>query len=262
LNFRRDHFKTTTVPLTFSTETKQLALFKGLAVLEFTRWLAEDVHRMGKLMFANGVPYRFTYLCPWLDVLGTETDWLQARQYRPASLATMDLWRATSGAKPYVLLMNTDYDTFTPDLVEKYFQRALFYGMWPGFFSHNASENPYWQNPRWYERDRSLFQKYIPLIRETAEAGWQPVPHASCANANLLIERFGPTPDGSVYLTLFNDTPEPQTGTVLIDAAALGVSQALSPKASLGSVPVAADNGWRLELPPQAAALWQFGKKL
>jgi len=64
LNFRRDHFRSTTVPLTFSPETKQPALFKGLAVFEFTRWLAGDVHRMGKLMFANSVPYRFTYLCP------------------------------------------------------------------------------------------------------------------------------------------------------------------------------------------------------
>jgi len=41
-------------------ETKRLVLFKGMAIFEFTRWLAEDVHRMGKLMFANRVPYRFT----------------------------------------------------------------------------------------------------------------------------------------------------------------------------------------------------------
>jgi hypothetical protein len=54
----------------------------------------------------------------------------------------MDLLRSMSGAKPYLLLMNTDYDRFTPDLVEKYFQRCLFYGMWPGFFSHNAADRP------------------------------------------------------------------------------------------------------------------------
>jgi len=73
LNFRRDHFRYTTVPLTFDSDSKRPALFKGLAVFEFTRWFCEEVHRLGKLTFANGVPYRFTFLCPWLDVLGTET---------------------------------------------------------------------------------------------------------------------------------------------------------------------------------------------
>ena len=40
LNFRREHFRFSTVPLTFSAETKEPVLFKGLAVYEFTRWLA------------------------------------------------------------------------------------------------------------------------------------------------------------------------------------------------------------------------------
>jgi hypothetical protein len=216
------------------------------------------VHGLGKLMFANGVPYRFAYLCPWLDVLGTETDWLQSGRYHPASLTTMDLWRTLSGAKPYLLLMNTDYDRFTSELVEKYFQRALFYGMWPGFFSHNAAENPYWENPRWYERDRPLFLKFIPLIRDTAEAGWQPLVRASSDNPDLLVERFGPRPDGTVFLTLFNDSSEEQGGTIRLDAAGLGLPESVSPKALLGPAPKAVDGGWRLELAPQTAALWRL----
>src|SRR5947207_10447358 len=100
---------------------------------------------MGKLMFANGIPCRFTVLCPWLDVMGTETDWQQEGRYEPASDAQMCLWRTMSGQKPYLLLMNTNFDTFSPERVEKYFQRSLFYGMFPGMFSHNAADNPYWQ---------------------------------------------------------------------------------------------------------------------
>lgn len=53
-----------TVPLTFTSDTRQPALFKGLAVFEFTRWISDDVHRLGRLVFANGVPYRFGFLCP------------------------------------------------------------------------------------------------------------------------------------------------------------------------------------------------------
>lgn len=222
LNFRREHFKHTTVPLTFDKDTRRPALFKGLAVYEFTRWLSEDVHAMGKLMFANGVPYRFTFLCPWLDVLGTETDWLRNGKYSPASDKTMSLWRTMSGKKPYVLLMNTDYDALTPDLVERYFQRCLFYGMFPGMFSHNASENPYWRNPKWYNRDRALFKKYIPLAKRIAEAGWEPVTHAACANGNIWVERFGPDENGTAYFTLYNDTQETREGELSLDHRALG----------------------------------------
>lgn len=219
LNFRREHFRFTTVPLTFASDTKQVALFKGLSVFEFTRWMSEDVHRMGKLMFANSVPYRFTFLCPWLDVMGTETDWLRGGEYQPASIAQMDLWRTLSAGKPYLLLMNTDYDQFTPDRVELYFQRCLFYGMWPGFFSHNAAENPYWQNPKWYERDRPLFKRYLPVIRRLAEAGWQPVTGMTCDNHKLLVERFGPDANGAQRFTVYNATAEPQSGILEVDGA-------------------------------------------
>jgi hypothetical protein len=109
--------------------------------------------------------------------------------------------------------------------MEKYFQRSLFYGMFPSMFSHNAAENPYWQNPKWYNRDRALFKKYQPLIKSVAEAGWQPVTHARCDNPRVFVERFGPRTGGAVYLTLFNDTATPQSGTLTVDIAALGFTQ-------------------------------------
>lgn len=256
LNFRREHFRFSTVPLTFSAETKQPALFKGLAVYEFTRWLAEDVHKMGKLVFANGVPYRFTWLCPWLDVLGTETDWLRDGKYHPVPVETTDLWRTMAGGKPYLLLMNTDYDKFATPLVEKYFQRALFYGVWPGFFSHNAADNPYWKNPKWYERDRPLFQKYIPLIRRVAEAGWQPATHASCENEALLLERFGPDSNGNEYLTLFNQSHDSRTGTVTIDT-----SPGTLPEALFGPSPEKAGENWNITLRAEEVAVWRISRQ-
>ncbi|MBN2507845.1 MAG: hypothetical protein JXQ71_14245 [Verrucomicrobia bacterium] len=263
LNFQRAHFAESTVPLTFDGATKRPALFKGLAVFEFTRWLAEDVHGLGRLMFANGVPYRFAFLCPWLDVLGTETDWLRGGQYQPPALAQMDLWRTLSGAKPYLLLMNTDYDAFTPDLVERYFQRALFYGMFPGMFSHNAADNPYWQTPRWYNRDRPLFKRYLPIVKRVAEAGWHPVPHATCNNPHILLERFGPHAAGAVFLTVYNDTPQPQAGTVRVDAPALDLPAALRPRELLtGTLAEPANHGakdgWRLQLNPHTVGVLRF----
>ena len=256
LNFRREHFRYTTVPLTFSSESKQPALFKGLAIYEFTRWFCDEVHRLGKLTFANGVPYRFTYLCPWLDVLGTETDWVTNGKYRPVSDEQMSLWRTMSGAKPYLLLMNTDYDIFTSAMVERYFQRSLFYGMFPGMFSHNAADNPYWQNPKWYNRDRALFKKYLPLIKAVAEAGWQPVTCAECGS-RILVERFGSSPTDGLYLTLLNDTDSKQSGTLRIDAAALGLKRATRGRELISGSQINESLSWQFEFLPQEAKVVQ-----
>jgi hypothetical protein len=251
LNFRRDHFAFSSVPLTFTTDTHVPALFKGLAVFELTRWLGQEVHRLGKLMFANGVPYRFSFLCPWLDVMGTETDWVRNGEYYPASDEQMCLWRTLAGAKPYLLLMNTDYDVFNPSMVERYFQRSLAYGMFPGMFSHNAAENPYWRNPKWYNRDRPLFKKYLPLIKQVSEAGWQPVPASQSDNDRIWIERFGPRADGATYLTVFNDTDKTQEGSLKLDTARLSVANAPPPTEVLSGKTFSSTSDWKVSLAPQ-----------
>ncbi len=227
LNFRREHFRFSTVPLGFETETGRPALTKGLAVYEFTRWICDEVHHLGRLTFANSVPYRFTYLCPWLDVMGTETDWLRQGKYQPASPAQMNLWRTLSGRKPYLLLMNTDYDQLKPELVELYFQRSLALGLFPGMFSHNAADNPYWKNPAWYNRDRPLFKKYIPLIKKIAEAGWEPVTGVRSDQATVTLERFGAPGKGIVYLTVYNHFSQPQMARLRLDPQELGKSARL-----------------------------------
>ncbi len=256
LNFRREHFRFSSVPLSFAPDSRRPALMKGLAVCEFTRWISEDVRRVGGLVFANGVPYRFGFLCAWLDVLGTETDWMPGGQYQPAAHAQMCLWRTLAGAKPYLLLMNTDYDRFTPPYVERYFQRCLFYGMFPSMFSHNAAENPYWQNLAWYNRDRPLFKRYIPLIRRAAEAGWQPVTRARCDDDALWVERFGPAADGAVYFTILNTAVAPRSSVFRVDAEALSLRAPLAARDLVGErVLPATGGGWRVELPAEGVAL-------
>jgi hypothetical protein len=256
LNFRRDHFSHTTVPLSFSVDTREPALLKGLAVYEFTRWISGELHAMGKLCFANGVPYRFSFLCPWLDVMGTETDWLVNGQYQPSAHTQMGLWRTLSGRKPYLLLMNTDYAQFGTNLVERYFQRSLFYGMFPSMFSHNAAENPYWRNPAWYDRDRPLFRKYIPLIREVAEAGWSPVTEATCDAPLVLLERFGPTEDGTTYYTLFNDGSGYARGTLTLTREPPESQASLRATELLGGQQLPwIGQGWAFALEAQSAAV-------
>jgi hypothetical protein len=108
--------------------------------------------------------------------------------------------------------MNTRFEEFSHELVEKYMKRCLAYGMYPGFFSHNASQGHYFSRPELYERDRDLFKKYVPLCRLVAEAGFEPITHARSNDKQIYVERFG-----SRYLTVFNDSSERRSVTITIE---------------------------------------------
>ncbi len=145
---------------------------------------------------------------------------------------------------------------FTPDLVERYFQRSLFQGFLPSMFSHNASENPYWRNPAWYNRDRPLFRKYVPLIRQVAEAGWQPVTGAAFDPPQVLVERFGPGPDGVTYLTLRNDSANPQDGLLtLVEPSATGLSHGAATELVSGERLARRRGGWAVGIGADATAV-------
>ena len=173
LDFCRDHFAAADTPLTFSTHDCRPGIFRGLVVFEYVRGIERDVRAMDKLMMANGAPTRLCWLCPMLDVLGTETNWHRDGRWLPMSDADMLFRRAMCKDKPYCFLMNTRFEDFSPELVERYMKRCLAYGMFPGFFSHNASQGHYFTRPELYDRDRPLFKKYVPLCRRVAEAGGQ-----------------------------------------------------------------------------------------
>ncbi len=209
LDFRRDHFAAAQTPLTFSLKDRKPAIFRGLIVFEYIRAMAQDVHGMNKLMMANSTPINLCWLTPLCDVLGTETDWNQGGTWRPMSDSELLYRRALCKGKPYCFLMNTQFERFSHEAVEKYMKRSLAYGMFPGFFSHNASQGHYFTRPELYERDRDLFKKYVPLCRQVAEAGWEPVTRASTGNKDVYIERFG-----DQYLTIFNDGKQQQEITI------------------------------------------------
>ncbi|MCP4608586.1 MAG: hypothetical protein GY845_07720 [Planctomycetes bacterium] len=216
LNFRRDHFAATQTPLTFSLKNRKVGIFRGLIAFEYIRAISNDIHSMGKLMMANSTPIRLCWLTPLCDVLGTETDWNSGRAWRPMSDSDLLYRRVMCKGKPYCFLMNTRFEEFSHELVEKYMKRCLAYGMFPGFFSHNASQGHYFTRPELYERDRDLFKKYVPLCRLVAEAGWVPITHARSGDEQIHVERFGDR-----YLTVFNDSSERRSVTIAMEGNTL-----------------------------------------
>ena len=201
VNTRREHFKYAQRPLTFCSRTKRPAILQILSTYEFARFMEQDIHRRGKLMMANGVPDHFGFMAHLFDVLGIETNWLADGKYSPMSDEALDFRRTLCYQKPYCFLMNTDYEKFDHAMVEKYFQRCLFWGIFPGFFSPNAATGCYFDNPQLYDRDRDLFKVYLPLIRKIARVGWEPLTMAR-VTGTAEIERFGPGKDGLLYFTV------------------------------------------------------------
>lgn len=220
LNFRRDHFAGTDTPLTFSLASRQVCIFRGLIAFEYIRGIEQDMHGMGKLMMANSTPIGLCWLAPLLDVMGTETDWNPGAQWRPMSDQDLLYRRVMCKGKPYCFLMNTEFERFPHALVEKYMKRALAYGMFPGFFSANASQGHYFTRPELYERDRDLFKTYVPLCRRVAEAGWKPVTHARSNDEQVYVERFGEN-----LLTVFNDSDQSKSVTITVEGLSPGPSR-------------------------------------
>jgi len=118
--------------------------------------------------------------------------------------------------------MNTDFARMTPPMVEQYFQTALFYSIYPSFFSADAATRTYWSDPALYERDRPLFRRYIPWIRALARAGWEPITGARVAEGRVLVERYG-SGDG-VTFAVRNQGAERVEFRLEIDAFSAGLA--------------------------------------
>lgn len=58
-------------------------------------------------------------------------------------------------------------------------------------FSENAATGVYFQNATLVARDRDLFKRYIPIIRELNIGGWEPITYAVASNSIIYVERFG-----------------------------------------------------------------------
>ena len=246
-DFHHDHFAAARTPLTFSNDDHRPVIFPGLIAYEYVRGIADDVHGMNKLMMANYTPTRYFWLAPLLDVLGTETDWNPGGRWQPMPDAEMLYRRAICKGKPYCFLMNTPFERFPTALVEKYMKRCLAYGMFPGFFSHDASNAAYFTRPQLYNRDRPLFKKYVPLCRQVAEAGWEPVTRARSSDSHVYVERFGEN-----YLTLFNDSPQRRPVTITFEGP-----QPQSTRELLSSRPVEwRDGKTTLTLDPEDVAVF------
>ena len=248
-DYDRAHFAAMETPLCWSGPSNRVCISGGLVSYEYVRSIRRRLDAYGRRMMANSTPKMTSLIVPWADVPGTEVDWNRGGKWNPSSHEEMIYWRAVAGRKPYCLLQNTNYRIFTRELVVRYMERALAYGMLPSYFSNDGYTDRYFENPAYYERDRDLFRKYVPLAIEVATAGWRPVRTLlSCADEEVFVEQFGDR-----YVTVFNASVS-ETKRVTLHSDRPSAHERVT-----GASCAFADGTAVLKIPPESVRLLDFG---
>ncbi len=210
LNYRRDHWRHSEVPLTFDS-ARDPALLQVFTHAAFARQMAAWLQPQGMVLFGNCTPTT-PFAAPYLDILGDEQFWKQGERWNPKPDAWFNYARFMSGAKPYNILQ---YSDLSVEEQTRYVKRCLFYGMFP---SNQADPNGqwFWANPVSVARHRPVYRRFVPFIIEVARAGWRPLTLARSDNESVWLERFGD--GGMFYLTAFNPTDAIQSAAITLDA--------------------------------------------
>jgi hypothetical protein len=235
LDYDRDHWRTSQFPLTFDLASKKVALLNFWGTVAWVKKMSDTLHQRGQVLMGNDAFYRRWQMAAYVDVPGREYTWVDKEgKLTPVEEERYLFFRAMSGPKPYLMLMNNRYEDAS--VMEPYFQRSLFYAVFPSMFQGHAemNETAYFSNPAWYNRDRALFVKYIPLIRKLDEAGWEPVPLATVDPPEVRIERYGSFEKGNLAFSVHNPAGVEREITLTLMREDLHLPAGVSAQAWLG----------------------------
>ncbi len=190
-NYRTEHFKDSTVPLTYGGEPAQVCLWNLQSHAEYLWEAARRLHARGKILMANGVGADRVMLGFACDVMG--------REGAPAYDSGEGFYaaRVAAGVKPYCLL-NATHRTSA-----RLWNSCLYLGYLMGCNSPAGLADE---------------AKYLPLIIRCNEAGWQPVTQARARPAEVGVERWGGEKAGAPLLfTVMNRSTGSVNAEVVID---------------------------------------------
>jgi hypothetical protein len=224
MNFDKRHWKVTRHPLTFDPATKKVALLNFWGTVEWVREMSERLHVKKKALMGNDAYYFKWQLAPWVDVPGREYGWFEGEKFVPLAEERYLFLRAMANQRPYLMLMNNRFDR--GEVMEKYFQRNLFYAVFPSMYYGHTSTNEVWyfSNPEWYNRDRKLFTKYVPMIRKLDGAGWEVVPYAQAEPEGVRVERYGSFGKGTLAFSVHHGGEKTREVTLRVMKKELGIA--------------------------------------
>jgi len=223
-DFERSHFRSARSPLTFSHRRARAVIAVPLAQYDLLDWLDDAKHSEGQKVMGNVFVSGYRYYAHLLDIVGSEV-------FGPSEGdAKASVRRALSYHKVNTNLLQWFREqAVTREEVEAFIKDQLFWGFFPGIATASGgigfgqSLNRYFADPELYERDRDLFQRYVPIIRELSQAGWEPIPCARASTTAVRLERFGEWGRGAVLWTVKTEDGSPVSATVTADLSRLGV---------------------------------------
>jgi len=189
-------------PCTFQSGVLEPCLANFASAWEYVSLLSSALAQDDKILMGAYSCDTGPFFAPLFDVLQEEVRWMEDGTYHRFSDKEMNVRRALAGKKPFCFLLTTDPDNLSENNVHRYFADCLFWGFLPGFFGSSDGAS-YWAMETLYERDRTLFKTYMPLIQRLADAGWEPVGFAGCDESNGWVECFG---TGPVYHVTLRNT--------------------------------------------------------
>lgn len=190
LNYNRKHFAKTRFPLMYDPVNGKCVINSYYSCLELARAVRAEFDPLKKIIIANCTDKDYLYGLPNFDVVTSE----HSINITFTELAKL---RQAMNNKTVALLLKTIRNTITTEQLEQYMQKCMAFGVFPGIFdkgSSTTSGSSYFANPHWFEHDRPMWRKYLTLIREQAQAGWNVLPNAYIDGSNAAaVERFGDT---------------------------------------------------------------------
>ena len=198
-NFRREHFAHVDYPLTFPTAEFRPVQVGDFALYEWVEALAAKLRGQGKFIMANMGVCPFPFAAYLLDMHGYE--WNIERVAHTA--------RVLAYHKPVVTLpVKPDHYT------ESWIRKHVRFGIHPGGYGRGDR----------FEKGgelRRIYKRYVPVIRDLAQAGWEPVTWATTDTSNVRIERFGTEGQPLLYFTVDNANDRETTCDIRVDTHAL-----------------------------------------
>lgn len=193
-NYRTDHFKYSTVPLTYAGSPPKPCISNLASHAEYLWELSSRLHKLGKIVFANGVHPDRVMLGFDADAMGCEGTpvyTLGENFYAP---------RVAAGSKPYCYLNESGKST------PRLWNSCLYLGY---LLTCNTRAGA------------PLMRQYDPTIIKMNQAGWEPVTYAQASPESIGIERWGKFP--ALFFSAMNRSTIPVTAQIRIDARRLAL---------------------------------------
>jgi len=209
-DYRREHFRTTLLPLSFGHESLRPCMPNTIWDFHHKAW-RPITDRYQIVTHGNANCYEQFFTMPYVDVPMTEFDWDPQHPGRLdrflRAVAYHKIWRHW-----HVWNKAGRYADQERASVLAHFHRALATAVYPAVVcvqSATGDLEPY----------RALYRQYVPAIEELSAAGWEPVPYAR-ATEGVVVERYG---RGVPLFTLRNYADRPVTTRLTLDRQRLGI---------------------------------------